>query len=138
MPTRTRQSRRWLVILLIALLAPLLPGKMNLCLLPGGEMHLEVGFAIPCGLADQHGQTGEAGGEQLCRLNAGAGPCLDFTLGENAPHRQYRSLCPPSAAGLVFLPRPLDLFPAGQLRPQDLSPAPAAHLRSQRTTVLRI
>lgn len=138
MPTRRRQFRRWLVILLLTLLAPVMPGKMNLCLLPGGEVHLEVDCDTPCSLAATQAQPEEEPGDSLCRLNPGEEGCLDFTVGENATSQQNRNLSQAATAGLIILPRPVGLFPTGQLRNRELPPAPSPHLKSQQITVLRI
>lgn len=137
MPTRPGQPRRWLIILLLLIFAPIMPGKMNLCLLPSGEIHLEASFALPCGLADQSGQAEAVPGEGLCRPNPGEGACLDFTIGESTPGRQGHSLSPP-ATSLASLPQPVALYPAGPHHPRELPPAPSPHLKSHQLTVLRI
>lgn len=138
MSHRHSPYRRWLVILLLAMLAPIMPGKMNICLLPDGEMHLEAECSTPCGLAATPEHFEEEHTESLCRLNNGEGGCLDFTVGESANRQQIHNASQPSAPGLSILLRPVDLFPAGQLKTLELPPAPSPHLKSHQTTVLRI
>lgn len=139
MPTSHRQCRRWLVILLLALLSPLMPGKVNLCLLPGGEMHLEADCAMPCSQATSESHAGEDPGGSSCRLNDGEGACLDFTVGEKSAHRlQNRNLAPLSPAAFLILPNTLICPPAGPAVPRNFPPLPHPHLVSQQTTVIRI
>lgn len=138
MPHRHSPYRRWLVILLIALLSPIMPGKMNLCLLPDGEMHLEAECSTPCSQAAAQA-TAEAGHtDGISRSNEGRGGCLDFTVGESATRQQIHNASQPSAPGLLILPRPGGFFPAEALRTFAKPPAPSPHLKSHQTTVLRI
>ncbi len=138
MPNRHNPYRRWLVVLLLALLAPVMPGKMNLCLLPGGEMHLEADCSTPCSQAAAQA-TAEAGHtDGISPLNEGRGGCLDFTVGESATRQQIHNAPQTSAPALLILPRPVGFFPAGQLRTFAKPPAPSPHLKIHQTTVLRI
>ena len=138
MPTRHRQCRRWLVILLVALLSPIMPGKVNLCLLPGGDMHLEADCATPCSQAASPAQAGDEYEDRFCRLNDGKGACLDFTVGEKSASRQNRYLPPLSPAAFLILPSPVICPPAGQTAPRTFPPLPHPHLVAQQTTVIRI
>lgn len=138
MPHRHSPYRRWLVILLLALLAPIMPGKMNLCLLPDGEIHLEAECSTPCSQAASQ-TSAEAGQiDSLYRLHDGQGTCRDFTVGESAARHQIHSATQAPSPGLLILPRPVGLFPAGQFQTFAKPPAPSPHLKSHQTTVLRI
>lgn len=138
MPHRHSPYRRWLVILLLALLAPIMPGKMNLCLLPDGEMHLEAECSTPCSLAAAQDQTELGHTDGISRLNESRGGCLDFTVGESAARQQGHSPSQSTVTGLHILSRTIGLFPAGQFRIFAKQPAPSPHLKSHQTTVLRI
>lgn len=138
MSRRHSPYRRWLVILLLALLAPIMPGKMNLCLLPDGEMHLEAECFTDCGMVATSA-TAEAGPvDTLTRLADGHGGCLDFTVGESATRQQLHNASQSLAPGLSILLRPGDPFPVGQRSSIEPPPAPSPHLKSYQTTVLRI
>lgn len=139
MPTRHSQCRRWLVILLVALLSPIMPGKVNLCLLPGGEMHLEADCATPCSQAAAPVQAGDKQEDLFCRLNAGEGTCLDFTVGEkNASRLQNRNLAPQTPSVFPVLPSPVIRPVAGAVASRNFPPLPHPHLVAQQTTVIRI
>lgn len=139
MPTRHRQCHRWLVILLVALLSPIMPGKVNLCLLPGGEMHLEADCATPCSQAASPTQAGDGHEDRFCRLNDGEGACLDFTVGEKSASRlQNRNLAPLSPVAFLILPSPVIGPATGQTVSRDFPPLPHPHLVAQQTTVIRI
>lgn len=138
MSYRHNPYRRWLVILLLALLAPVMPGKMNLCLLPDGEMHLEADCSTPCSQAAAQVMAEAEHTDVISQLNEGRGGCLDFTVGESATRQQMHNASQPSAPGLLILPRPVGLFPSGQFRSYAKPPAPSPHLKSHQTTVLRI
>jgi hypothetical protein len=138
MPHRHSPYHRWLVILLLALLAPIMPGKMNLCLLPDGEIHLEAECSTPCSqaAAQAPAEAGQLNG--FSRLHEGQGTCRDFTVGESAARQQGHSQSQSTVTGLNILPRTIGLFPAGQFRIFAKPPAPSPHLKSHQTTVLRI
>lgn len=134
MPHRYSPYRRWLVILLLALLAPVMPGRMNICLLPDGEMHLEAECSTPCSQAT----TLEEKADGLSQADDDRGGCLDFKVGENAARRQIHNGSQAPTPGLLLQPQPVGLFPAGQFRFFAKPPAPSPHLKSHQTTVLRI
>lgn len=138
MSHRHSPYRRWLVILLLALLSPIMPGKMNICLLPGGEMHLEVECSTPCSQAASQAPAEVGQIDSFSCLNDGPDTCLDFTVGESTTRQQGHSSAQSSAPALLILLRSVDLFPAGQLRTFEKPPAPSPHLKCQQTTVLRI
>jgi putative hemolysin len=115
-----------------------MPGKMNLCLLPDGEMHLETECSTPCSLAAAQTVTTEGYANSFYQLNADRGGCLDFTVEENATRQQIHNASQSSAPGLLILPKSVGLFPAGQLLTFAKVPAPSPHLKSHQTTVLRI
>ncbi|NTV12677.1 MAG: hypothetical protein HGA96_01890 [Desulfobulbaceae bacterium] len=138
MPTHHRQFHRCLVIVLLALLSPIMPGKMNLCLLPGGEMHLEADCSAPCSQAAAGIPTDAGDDDQVCRQNAAEKSCLDFTVGENAARQQSHNSSHQSPPALTILPQPISYTPTGQRHPRELPPTPSPHLKSHQITVLRI
>lgn len=138
MPHRHNRYRRWLVILLIALLSPIMPGKVNLCLLPDGEIHLETECATPCSQAGPRAATREEGPAGVFPLHEDRGGCLDLSVGESAARHQIHNASQAASPGLLVLPRPVSFFPTGQLRSFAQPPAPTPHLKSHQTTVLRI
>lgn len=129
---------RYTVILLLILLSPILPGKMNFCLLPGGEIHLEADCSTPCGLATVNGPEDAESGDQFCRQNVNEQSCLDFTVDGNAARQQNQGLTDKSPLALLIQAQPRSAELLGQIRPREQPLLPSPHLKSHQITVLRI
>ncbi len=130
--------RRYAVIMLLILLSPILPGKMNLCLLPGGEVHLEADCSTPCALATVISPEDAGNGDQFCRQNVNEQSCLDFTVEGNAVRQQHQALTDKLPLALLIQAQPISAGLIGQTRPREQPPLPSPHLKSHQTTVLRI